>query len=80
MTSEREMIEEFCKEVSESSSQLKIYYTSFDGMAIGYRDLRANIGECTMVANRIEDFLNNNVFCAKCGEVITKLKEGENNA
>ncbi len=75
MSSERKMVREFCEEVNKSSSQLKIYYTSFDGMAIGYRDLRAQIGEVIMVANRIEDFMTNHVFCDRCGESIKKLKE-----
>ena len=75
MATETEMVKAFCEEVNESSSQMKIYYTSFDGMAIGYRDLRAQIGDGIMVANRIEEFLNNSVFCDKCGDLITKLKE-----
>ena len=75
MSSEMDMVTEFCEEVNKSSSTLKIYYTSFDGMAIGYRDLKAKIGEGTMVANRIEDFMTNHVFCDRCGESIKKLKE-----
>ena len=75
MATETEMVKVFCEEVNESSSQMKIYYTSFDGMAIGYRDIRAQIGDGIIVANRIEEFLNNSVFCAKCGDLVTKLKE-----
>jgi len=79
MSSERDRVKEFCEEVNKSSSILKIYYTSFDGMAIGYRDLKAQIGEGTVVANRIKDFMNNHVFCARCGESIKKLKEEKTN-
>jgi hypothetical protein len=74
MSNESGAVEGFCKKVNQEND-FNIYGSTYNDLVTMKKDMNKQVGTLLKVMNRIEDFLDNHVFCDCCGERIYEKEE-----